>query len=144
MFAFRKTAVLLALIAAQLAVSVPAANAAEPLESITPECQQAFADLNRYIEQHSSTLSQTELETSQPADAIRLACDGRDIAYSLSITEIARRFIPPPPPSSSQFMSSEVEGVLTLALMIALIAASSSGVAVIGSGNGGLAINPLQ
>jgi hypothetical protein len=105
------------------------------IEPMTRECQQAFIGLKSYIELNNASLSQAELETSQAADAVRLACDGTDRAYQQSMRQIAARFIPPPRVAPAG-LSETTEGVLTLALMIALITASSGGVVIIGGGNG--------
>jgi hypothetical protein len=107
----------------------------QAVEPMSRECQQAFSGLKTYIELNSANLSQAELETSQAADTVRLACDGTDRAYQQSMRQIAARFIPPPRVAPAG-LSETTEGVLTLALMIALITASSGGVVVIGGGNG--------
>ncbi|WP_373976644.1 hypothetical protein NT239_07890 [Chitinibacter sp. SCUT-21] len=105
------------------------------VEPMRPACQQAFIELNRHIEQNSTSLSQAELETSYAADAVRLQCDGTAHAYEQSIRQIAARFIPPPKTPNAG-LSAQTEGLLSLALMIALIVSSSSAVTVIGGGNG--------
>jgi hypothetical protein len=104
-------------------------------EAISPDCQQALLGLQSYIGQQSASLVQADLETSQAADAVRLSCDGSAAAYQQSLGQITSRFIPPASAEPAG-ISARTEGILSLVLMIALIASSSSGVVVFGSGNG--------
>lgn len=102
--------------------------------NITPACQQAFVSLKQYIDSQHGLISSVALETSLAADEVRLNCDGSANAYSLSIAQIAKRYLPPPAKPSSPGIDAQTETVLTVLMIIGLIAASSAGYFVFDSG----------
>lgn len=102
--------------------------------SITPACQKAFVSLKQYIDTQHGLISSAALETSLAADEVRLNCDGSANAYSLSIAQIAQRYLPPPSKPSGPLIDAQTETVLSVLMIIGLIAASSAGYFVFDSG----------
>ncbi|WP_157315092.1 hypothetical protein [Chitinibacter sp. GC72] len=112
-----------------LTILLLASPSSYALETISSECQRALTELNRHITAHSGSLTLAALETSQPADAVRLACDGSPAAYQQSIAQLSRRFLPAPTTTATapnDYLETAGE-LLALTAWIALIATGHSG-----------------